>query len=65
MTTLTQRVEEQMNEHNLGAPFGESGSGDELDRLTKVFNAMTARLNSAFTRLREFTLHASHELKTR
>jgi signal transduction histidine kinase len=32
--------------------------------LTEVFNAMTARLNAAFARLREFTLHASHELKT-
>ncbi len=63
VTALTQAAE-QMNEHNLGAPFGRSGSGDELDRLTEVFNAMTARLNSAFTRLREFTLHASHELKT-
>ncbi|HXP61485.1 MAG TPA: HAMP domain-containing sensor histidine kinase [Dongiaceae bacterium] len=63
VTALTQAAE-QMNEHNLGAPLGRSGSGDELDRLTEVFNAMTARLNSAFTRLREFTLHASHELKT-
>jgi signal transduction histidine kinase len=25
---------------------------------------MTARLNASFTRIREFTLHASHELKT-
>ena len=63
VTALTQAAE-QMNEHNLGAPLARSGSGDELDRLTEVFNAMTARLDSAFTRLREFTLHASHELKT-
>ena len=41
-----------------------TGNGDELDRLTEVFNAMTARLNSSFQRIREFTLHASHELKT-
>jgi signal transduction histidine kinase len=63
VTALTQAAE-QMNEHNLGAPLARTGSGDELDRLTEVFNAMTARLNSAFARLREFTLHASHELKT-
>jgi signal transduction histidine kinase len=29
-----------------------------------VFNAMTARLDGSFQRIREFTLHASHELKT-
>ena len=63
VTALTQAAE-RMNEHNLGAPLPRTGSGDELDRLTEVFNAMTARLNSAFLRLREFTLHASHELKT-
>jgi signal transduction histidine kinase len=40
------------------------GNGDELDRLTKVFNAMTRRLDDSFQRVREFTLHASHELKT-
>jgi len=32
--------------------------------LTEVFNAMTERLNQSFVRMREFTLHASHELKT-
>ena len=32
--------------------------------LTEVFNAMTARLDDSFNRIREFTLHASHELKT-
>jgi signal transduction histidine kinase len=35
-----------------------------LDRLTEVFNAMVGRLEDSFTRIREFTLHASHELKT-
>ena len=40
------------------------GSGDELDRLTEVFNAMTARLHESFNQMHEFTLHASHELKT-
>ena len=47
-----------------GEQLPRSGSGDELDRLTAVFNAMTARLDQSFQRIREFTLHASHELKT-
>lgn len=55
---------EQIQEHNLREPLPRSRSGDELDRLTEVFNAMTARLDGSFNRIREFTLHASHELKT-
>jgi len=60
---LTAEVE-KIHEHNLRTPLPRNGSGDELDRLTEVFNAMTARLDGSFTRIREFTLHASHELKT-
>lgn len=55
---------ERVNERNLGEQLPRSKNGDEFDRLTEVFNAMTARLNNSFTRIREFTLHASHELKT-
>lgn len=55
---------EQVNESNLRHQLPRSGNGDELDRLTEVFNAMTARLDDSFQRVREFTLHASHELKT-
>lgn len=55
---------QRINEHNLGERLPRSGSGDELDRLTEVFNAMTERLSESFARIREFTLHASHELKT-
>jgi signal transduction histidine kinase len=58
------RAAERINERNLSEQLPRAGSGDELDRLTEVFNAMTARLNGSFTRIREFTLHASHELKT-
>ncbi len=60
---LTAAVE-KIHEHNLRAPLPRSGAGDELDRLTEVFNAMTVRLDGSFNRIREFTLHASHELKT-
>jgi heavy metal sensor kinase len=55
---------ERIHLHNLKERLPSTGNGDELDRLTEVFNAMTGRLDAAFTRVREFTLHASHELKT-
>src|SRR5262249_40946646 len=63
VAALTEAAE-RMNEHNLGRPLPRSGNGDELDRLTEVFNDMTERLNQSFARIRQFTLHASHELKT-
>ena len=55
---------EKIHDRNLSEQLPRSGNGDELDRLTEVFNAMTARLDASFSRIREFTLHASHELKT-
>ena len=54
----------RITEKNLREPLPRTGNGDELDRLTEVFNSMTARLDDSFQRIREFTLHASHELKT-
>lgn len=54
----------RINEHNLTERLPRTGNGDEMDRLTEVFNAMTERLDGSFLRMREFTLHASHELKT-
>ncbi|MDB6124600.1 MAG: Integral rane sensor signal transduction histidine kinase [Pedosphaera sp.] len=54
----------RIHEGNLHEQLPRTGNGDELDRLTEVFNAMTGRLNNSFNRIREFTLHASHELKT-
>src|SRR5256885_13597177 len=55
---------ERINEHHLTEQLDRTHNGDELDRLTQVFNDMTKRLNASFTRIWEFTLHASHELKT-
>lgn len=49
---------------NLSEPVARSGNGDELDRMAAVFNRMKKRLDLSFTQSREFTLHASHELKT-
>lgn len=60
LTTAAARI----HERNLDEQLPRTGNGDELDRLTEVFNAMTARLDNSFNRIREFTLHASHELKT-
>jgi signal transduction histidine kinase len=63
ITQLTQAVE-RINECNLGESLPSTGTRDELGRLTDVFNAMIRRLDGSFQRIREFTLHASHELKT-
>jgi signal transduction histidine kinase len=54
----------RINEQSLNQQLPRSGNGDELDQLTEVFNGMTARLDGSFQRVRQFTLHASHELKT-
>ena len=63
ISALTRAVE-RVNEHHLNEKLPRSSNGDELDRLTEVFNQMTERLDQSFARIREFTLHASHELKT-
>ena len=63
MSKLTDAVE-KIHERNLREPLPRTGNGDELDRLTEVFNGMLSRLDDSFNRTREFTLHASHELKT-
>jgi signal transduction histidine kinase len=55
---------EKLQESNLRQQLPRTGNNDEFDRLIQVFNAMTARLEESFQRVREFTLHASHELKT-
>jgi heavy metal sensor kinase len=63
MAKLTDAVE-KVHERNLRDPLPRTKNGDELDRLTEVFNGLLARLDDSFNRTREFTLHASHELKT-
>ncbi|MCI0536616.1 MAG: HAMP domain-containing histidine kinase [Verrucomicrobiales bacterium] len=55
---------ERIQPHTLREPIPRTHNGDEVDRLTEVFNSMTARLHESFQQIREFTLHASHELKT-
>lgn len=60
LTEAAEHIHEDSLHHRL--PL--QGTGDELDRLTSVLNDMTGRLETSFARVREFTLHASHELKT-
>ncbi|MBI5280993.1 MAG: heavy metal sensor histidine kinase [Candidatus Solibacter usitatus] len=40
------------------------GSGDELDRLIETFNGMMERLDLNFRQIRQFSIDASHELRT-
>jgi signal transduction histidine kinase len=63
VTTLTEAAR-RVTESNLNSELPRSRNGDELDQLTAVLNDMTGRLHQSFQRIREFTLHASHELKT-
>ncbi|HKQ38810.1 MAG TPA: ATP-binding protein [Verrucomicrobiae bacterium] len=63
VTTLTQAAE-RVHAGNLAEQLPRTRNGDELDRLTGVFNDMTRRLHQSFLSIREFTLHASHELRT-
>ncbi|MCX6857140.1 MAG: HAMP domain-containing sensor histidine kinase [Verrucomicrobia bacterium] len=55
---------ERTDASNLAELVKRTGNGDELDRMSAVFNGMKQRLGVSFTQSREFTLHASHELKT-
>jgi signal transduction histidine kinase len=63
LTALT-KAAERITEYNLSEKLPRTNNRDELDRLAEVLNRMTGRLHDAFNRIREFTLHASHELKT-
>jgi signal transduction histidine kinase len=48
----------------LNVQLQESGKNDEIELLTKAFNQMLLRIESAFDSQREFTSNASHELRT-
>jgi len=60
---LAKRIE-HIHARNLHTPLPITGEIEEVDRLAEVFNAMTARLDQSFRQVQDFTLHASHELKT-
>lgn len=63
LNTLT-RAAERVHLHTLSEKLPRTGTGDEVDRLSTVLNAMTDRLDRSFLQMKEFTLHASHEMKT-
>lgn len=58
------RAASQIESNNLRLPLPPGVNDNEVDTLAAVFAAMTARLDASFQQTREFTLHASHELKT-
>ena len=55
---------ERFNAQTLGQRVPRTHRHDEVDRMAASFNSMAARLEQSFQQIREFTLHASHELKT-
>ncbi len=63
LSKLTEGAE-RISVHNLSEKLPQPGTGDELDRLTEVFNRMLGRLDASVAQIHDFTLHASHELKT-
>ncbi|MDB6132566.1 MAG: cztS [Verrucomicrobiales bacterium] len=58
------RAAEELQKGCYGGQIPYSGNTDELSRLVNTFNRMSRQVESSFQRIREFTLHASHELKT-
>ena len=52
------------SEENLGERIALAGPADELKELADTFDAMLARLESAFASQRRFVANASHELRT-
>lgn len=49
---------------HLDVRLEEHGTGDELDTLIRTFNGMMGRLSSSFEQISQFTVNASHELRT-
>ena len=60
LTTAAERIHME----NLAEALPRSGNDDEIDRLAAVLTDANRRINEGVQRVREFTLHASHELKT-
>ena len=57
-------VASEVDAGELTGRIGHAGSSDEVVMLAESFDHMLDRLESAFTRQREFVSDASHELRT-
>ena len=49
---------------HLDVRLAEHGTGDELDALIRTFNSMMERLRGSFEQISQFSVNASHELRT-
>ena len=49
---------------HLDVRLEEHGTGDELDALIRTFNSMLERLSRSFEQISQFSVNASHELRT-
>jgi signal transduction histidine kinase len=49
---------------HLDVRLAEHGTGDELDKLICTFNSMMERLSQSFEQISQFSVNASHELRT-
>ena len=63
LNNLTGKIE-KIDENNLSGCIELSPNGDEVARLTKSFNSMLTKLDSAFQAKKLFASNAAHELKT-
>lgn len=63
ISELSQRIE-SIDVNNLSEPIPVPKSEDEVARLTRSFNNMLHKLNSAFEGQKRFVQNAAHELKT-
>jgi len=63
LNSLTAKIE-KIDENNLSGYIEQSSNGDEVARLTKTFNSMLTKLDSAFQAKKLFASNAAHELKT-
>jgi len=53
-----------INAYDLSRRLPQLQTADELQRLSETLNEMLSRIEGAFSRVREFTADASHELRT-
>ena len=58
------RTARTISGHNLSSRLEQLHTGDELQRLSDTLNEMLGRIETAFTRITEFSADASHELRT-